>query len=336
MKIKSFAAALIILTFSSLVFAQTKEPLFSFSFEPEFGILYGQITENVWFVKETRTPAATTYTATTRMSRLDWEIENKAYVGANVNMTFNNRVSFDLNFKTAKAGECGAMEDYDWLNTVTKKWKDDPPDELTNYSVHTNVLSDYSKLRFSAGYNFYPGKKETVCITPKFGVQSFRAYFSGIGGYYIYKENAFQTLSFNQNATVITYTQSYTAPMASLCVNALFFDFLETGADINGVYIKKMNAYDDHVEKHNTYSECYFNDVLQNVWIFNAELSLLCRITKHNKLGIKGGVTFSPDSYGFTYSSSESFEKLSKKPAYGLGGTSKLMFNFALAYSFFF
>lgn len=330
---KKLFTTLAVIFFSATLFAQNDIPV-TFTISPEFGLLYGQITENVWYVNQKKTSTQTTYTPTTRMSRLDWEMENAPYFGAAMNLTFKRRFSFDFSFSSALSRENGAMEDFDWLNPVNPKWQNDPLDELTNYSVHKMLISDYTKVAFAFGYNFYPDKKENIRLTPTLGVQAQSFDFTGIGGYYLYKINNFNTLSFPQNAKVINYRQSYLAPFTGVSAWAYLFNFLDTGIDINAIYSHRINAYDNHIQKNNTGEACYYKDELQDVFILDAQLSVLCRITKHNKIGIKGGITFSPDSYGFTYYSAKSFDDLNKTPASELGGSSRLIFNFAVVYSF--
>jgi hypothetical protein len=50
--------------------------LTDFSFESGFGFLNGMIIENVWRAKVINSGQRQTFSPTTRLSRLDWQLEN--------------------------------------------------------------------------------------------------------------------------------------------------------------------------------------------------------------------------------------------------------------------
>ena len=149
-----------LLSFLLLIFFQinafAEQPQFSFSFTPQAGFLNGKIIENVWYANEKITPTSKIYTPADKMSRLDWYMENVPFVGAELDFLFNNKYSFLFSFKNAFAGDCGKMEDFDWLNPID--WPKDPADELTNYSKHTNILHNYTQATINFGRHFYLGK----------------------------------------------------------------------------------------------------------------------------------------------------------------------------------
>ena len=74
---KTFLAAV----FISLAAISFCAEITSISFEPEFGFLNGTIIENVWYAKKTNSNTSTVYTPTTKLSRLDWQLQNTPYFG---------------------------------------------------------------------------------------------------------------------------------------------------------------------------------------------------------------------------------------------------------------
>ena len=132
MKNKKIATFIISLFIFSSLFCEVK--LTGFSISPEFGFLNGKIVENVWYASSSYSNDKIVLTPTEKMSRLDWQINNTHFFGAETNLIFNNRYTFTFSFKNAPAADCGIMEDYDWL-------KPEKPDYLSRYSHHTNHLN---------------------------------------------------------------------------------------------------------------------------------------------------------------------------------------------------
>ena len=138
------------------------------SIAPEFGFVNGKIVEDVWNIKASTSGNTITYTPTTKMSRLDWQMENSFYFGFNSDLVINDKLNFWLSFKNAISRDCGVMEDYDWLNPVTSAWKDDPADELTNDSIHINHLENMIQTTLCAGWTFYLNQSTSISLTPRF------------------------------------------------------------------------------------------------------------------------------------------------------------------------
>ena len=331
MKNKTAFLASIIFLFSVPLFAQDVQ----FSFEPEFGCIYGTIFENVWYASSRYSGNSIITTPTHRESQHDWQLQNAFYTGADVKLTLASHYDFDFNFKFALPGLAGIMEDYDWLNPI--HWPSDPADELTNYSIHLNYLENFTKIRFCLGYKFILNQNLNFSLTPKLGFETQSFYFTGKSGYSLYKSNGWEKQYFTYGATVITYSQAFIAPVAGLSMQIDFARHFEADLSLMLTYIHEYDAYDDHVEKHNTGRTCYFDDKLEDVFIFDAAAKLFWKINEHNKIGIKGTVNLAPPAYAYTYSSATSFEDLSDKPSLNdLGGTSRLLFTYALVYGFYF
>lgn len=305
----------------------------SFSIKPELGFIYGTIYENVWRADTTISGNQTISTPASKESQLDWQLQNAMYTGADINLIFSKHFSVDFDFKTAFAGIAGIMEDYDWLNP--ENWPGEPEDELTNYSYHENYLSNFSQIKFLFGYTFILNPDFDLTITPKLGFETQRFYFSGNGGYKTYKSEGWEPITFGKNTPVIKYSQAFLAPYAGVSVHTDFLKYFAADLSLGLLYADHIDAYDDHILKHNTGRACYFNDRLENVFIFDAALELLFKLSQHNRIGFKGTIQVCPKVYGFTFYSRTSFKDLSDIPfSSELGGSSRLLFSYALVYQF--
>lgn len=306
---------------AALVFAR-ENSLCKISFEPSFGFMHGTIVENVWYVKETKKNNTITYTPADRMSRLDWAMNISPCWGLNCCLNFPRNIVVDFDFNCLITGDHGTMEDYDWLNPSTYAWRNDPPDELTNYSRHTNIIKTFTEAKFIAGYEFKLNTTLPCSITPLFGLFVQKCNFEGYGGYCIYKANNFEKKDFGQKV-VINYKQTYTAPYFELKAYIDFSDF-DASFSLFTAYSKQMNCVDVHKLRNS-----YFFDRLRDVWFFGTNFKFMYKIDSANKIGFKASMQFSPDTYGFTYSN-----PVSKKPlADSLGGSSRMLWNYALVYS---
>lgn len=318
----AFISFLCVLFFQAQMYCE--ESKLKVSIAPELGFLSGEIVENVWYVNSSENGSKTTLTPTTRMSRLDWQIENSFNWGFNTDFTFNNKYTFLFSIKNAISQNCGVMEDYDWLNPITRGWLNDPADELTNYSIHTNYMNNYTHINFMIGRIFYLGQNKNIGLTPLFGIDIENISMSGISGWYTYKKDNWKKFYFDDEK-VISYSQSYAAPILLLNADFNFARYFEVCLGLSAVWIKELDCIDLHHAK-NT----YYNDRIENAWNFGAELKFFFKIKERNKIGIKGGINYIPDAYGFTYNS-----KTDTMPdTTSLGGTSRLIWNYSLVYVF--
>ncbi len=308
---------IISLFFTSQVFCQGKA---SISIAPEFGFINGKIVENVWYVEEDNTPEKITLTATDPMSRLDWQMNNSFYFGFNFDLCINELLKFSFGFKNANSYDCGIMEDYDWLNP--ENWPDDPKDELTNYSIHTNHLNNFSHVNFLFGMIFYLDKKKNISLTPGVGLELETISFAGIGGWKTYKKDNWQKYSFNEEK-VISYSQNYYAPVLSLEADFNYAKHFETTMNIAASWIKLLDCMDNHHLKN-----ANFNDRIQNAWKFTGNLGLYYKINQTHKVGLKGNISYIPPALGFTYSSKSD----TSPDTEALGGTSRLLWNYSFVY----
>lgn len=310
---------IISLFFTSQVFCQRKA---SISIAPEFGFINGKIVENVWYANKSETPQAITLTATDPMSRLDWQMNNSFYFGFNFDLCINELLKFSFGFKNANSYDCGIMEDYDWLNP--ENWPDDPKDELTNYSIHTNYLNNFSHANFLTGLVFFLDKNKNISLTPGFGLELENISFAGIGGWRTYKKDNWQKYSFNEEK-VISYSQNYFAPVLFFEADFNYAKHFETTINFAASWIKQLDCMDNHHLKNANY-----NDRIQNAWKFSGNLGMYYKINRSHKAGIKGNIAYIPPALGFTYSS-----KTSTSPDLDtLGGTSRLLWTYSFVYVF--
>lgn len=315
MKNKKLAA---IITF----FILTSFPIFSeinltsFSFAPEIGFLNGKIVENVWNAKVTQAGNKITYSPTTKMSRLDWQIDNSFFFGVNTSLIFNDLIDINLYFKNLISQNCGYMEDYDWLKTSD-------PDYLSRYSKHTNHLDSMTKVDFTIGSIFYIGKNRNISITPRFGFEIQKYDFSGIGGWRTYDIENWKVINFGEGK-VISYSQSFVAPILIISADFNFLQYFETVADISGMWIKDLDCLDTHHLRNAT-----FNDRIQDSFKIDTDLVLFYKINSRNKIGFKGSFSYIPEAFGFTYSSTTETTPDSSS----LGGTKRLLWSYSLVFS---
>ena len=318
MKNKKFSVIVIFLFLISLpVFSEIK--LTGFSFSPEIGFFNGKIVENVWYAKVTQTGNTITYSPTNKMSRLDWQIKNSFFVGAEVSFVFNDKVDIRYSFKNAFAQDCGIMEDYDWLKTSD-------PDYLSRYSQHTNYLETLTQADFTIGWNFYIGENKNISITPRFGVEVQKYDFSGNGGWRKYDTENFKVVNFGEGK-VISYSQSFASPVLILSAGFNFLEYFETFVDLSGMWIPYLCCIDTHHLRN-----ALFNDRIMDTYKFEADLGFFYKINKMHKVGFKGNISYIPESYGFTYSSTTE----TTPDASSLGGTNRLCWSYSFVYCLYF
>ena len=313
--------SVIIFSLLSAFYAFSEVKITAFSFAPEIGFLNGTIVENVWNANVTQSGKTLTYTPTTKMSRLDWQFENAVFFGATTELTFNDKINFNFSIKNAIAKDCGVMEDYDWLNPLN--WPNDPADEITNYSKHTNTINSFTLIDFTLGRIFFLGKKKNISITPCAGFEVETIDLSGIGGWKTYKSDDWEVIPFKGN--VISYSQVYAVPVIKLCSDFNFLKYFETTLNLSAVYIEILDCLDEHHLRN-----ALFNDRIQDSWKLQAELGLYFKFLQMNKIGIKGSISYIPDSYGFTYSPPEA----TKPDSSTMGGTNRLLWSYSFVYVF--
>ena len=325
MKIKKISGILILLLCAVMGFGEekpsTKNMDFELIYEPDFGFMYGLIRENVWKANMRVSSEAITYTPTTELSRLDWELYNNKFMGSTISLIFNKKFLFNFNLQNALSGTVGVMEDFDWNSP--------DPKHLTNYSNHDLILHSFFDTSFLAGYIFHFGKKIDFTFTPSFGFHTQKLFFEGYAGFDTYESNNWE-IRLYEKAPVIFYSQGFTATVLNLNGGIELPKYFSMNAGFAFSYINKIFCKDQHIRKGKQYC-----DIIQSAWLIEGSLKLFYKINKNHKIGLFGGFNFMPDAYGFTYMSFENYEEDPSKPDYSdLGGTSRLIFNYGIVYSF--
>lgn len=314
---KIFLSLLLLFISSFFVFAQAS--VTALTIAPEIGFTNGKIIENVWYVDVAQTQKAITYTPTTRESRLVWQFKNSFFFGINTGLVINDSLDFSFGIKSSFRHQCGNMEDFDWIDTTD-------PDKLSKYSIHDNYLEMFYNLDFCFGWIFYLTQSKSISLIPRLGLEIQNISFSGEDGWRTYESENWKIKQFT--GTVITYEQTFAAPVLALKADFNFAEHFEALLDFSAVWINTLNCIDVHKIR-----GALFNDRIQNAWKFECEPAFFYKINKNHKVGIKGNISYIPDAYGFTYTS-----KTATKPDLGnppaIGGTSRFLWSYNLVYVF--
>ena len=320
MKNKKIVFAVMFFLFAALIHGAE---LTDFSFESGLGFLNGIIIEDVWNVKVRNSGTTTTYTATTRLSRLDWQLQQAPFMSFETSATFDRHFTVNFAFSNAFNGTIGIMEDFDWKITSE-------PDHLTNYSVHLLNLQSFYFIRTDLGYKFRLNTKRPFSITPLFGLEVYGFDFCGVSGYKLYESEGWEKVFWKKDEIVIQYMQYYFAPRASLALDWDFAKHFGAAIKLGAVYSHLYHAYDFHESK-----STFYDDRIHNAWFFDGVLQLYVKINDMNKIGLKGSINYMPQTYAFTHISYDSKTEYSELPlGRSLGGTSRLLWTYALTYTF--
>lgn len=318
MKNKILFLFLLISISCSFLFAQISNLKVNIS--PEFGFLNGTITENVWNSNMIVKNNKITYEPTTKLSQLDWQLDNTPYAGLDAKFLINEKFLFDLNILAAIPGDCGIMEDFDW-KTISM------PQHLTNYSKHTNQLISLSQIKCNFGYNFIPQTKIPIYVTSKIGINFFSFDFAGTGGFRSYESESWQIHNY-ADSVIIEYMQKYFAPRLSLYTRLNADEAIEVESGFGFSYVYKFDAFDFHEIKHK-----YYNDKIQNAYILDFDLKIIKRINDYNKFGFKWSLFSMMDSFGLTYISSTTKNFPSNPDSATLGGTNSFIWYYSIFYT---
>lgn len=311
-KRKTFAAIFFLFLFCS-VFGNN----ISISFEPETGLLYGRLKEKVWYAGMSFTDKSITFTPSSLMSQLDWDIKNSPYIGATLNISAD-KLRLSLRAVNALKHTCGTMEDYDWKSSGL----------LTNYSMSINNLTNFTQIEFLTGYIFRLNALNAVRLIPLAGIKIQNFNFNATGGYKRYLSENWEKIYFG-NVKVISYNQSFAAPCIAFSTELEYTSWLEQHFSLDFTWIHTIDAFDQHHLK-----DKYYNDRLQKSILLDFQTKLLFKIYRNNKIGIKAGLSFMPDTYGFTFMFDKDSGEVSDNPVSGeLGGSSRFLWSCAFVYS---
>ena len=322
MKNKKSYLLIILLSLTPLLYSAE---LTDFSFEDGTGFLNGIIVENVWRAKVIESGNSQTYTPSTRLSRLDWQLNNLPSIFFNTSATFNRHLYINFGLNTSLSGEYGIMEDYDWKIMAE-------PDHLTNYSIHFLNVKSLTGIKLNLGYKFLFNTKHPLSLTPQFGFEIFTFDFEGVSGYKMYEEDGWAKSYWKRDEVVIEYMQSYFAPRISILLDYDFSRFFEVMLGTGILYCPKYDAYDLHESK-----STYYDDKIEGAWNLDGKLGLYFKFKDMNKIGFQANIDYMPDAYAFTYISDNKDSPYSDLPVSGsLGGTAHFLYSYALTYTFYF
>lgn len=295
---------------------------FSFTLTPEFSFANGSINEYVFDTVCKNTD--------NKESQLDWDIKMIPVLSLRADFDVIKYFHLDIDGYFGLPSKSGNMQDYDWLNSVTTKWKNQDPKELTNYSIHDNYLENYIGFSVMGGGNIYLPLE--IKITPSIGYQYDYIAFSASNGYATYKANNWEKIEFS--GAVIAYKQElnaflagFSADIKSIPRTYIYADFICSPA------MTFLNALDYHYKKNQLYW-----DKFTNLWQIKGNLKAQYKFDKYNSAGLSASIQYIPLSKG------PNFWKYLKKdgtPYPGnwiksevYGGTQRLIWTMGINYSF--
>ncbi len=268
-----------------------------------------------------------------KMSELDWDIKNIPVLNFNSDFDILNYIYAGFNASLAWPKESGNMQDYDWLNPFTTAWKNDTPNENTNYSCHTNNLDKY--ISFTAAFG------GTIPLPAQIKLTLYGAYhydyisLTGSNGYRKYKSEDFKEVE--MEGKVISYKNEMNSVLFGLKarVNTIPHTLIE--ADLNfSPALTYLSAYDYHYITH-----ALFWDKFDNIWQVQAKLSAQYKFNEHHKLGLSGSINYLPSAKGKTYTKGLNNNGIPANTQWGTssddtggGGYKKFIWNISLNYSF--
>lgn len=280
---------LIFLFFS--VFSSYSLENFKIYLTPEAGILNGHIYESVW--------AENSQNILYQESLLDWEVSNIPFFGLSLDSDFFKYGYFHVMGRLGYPKLSGHMQDYDWLNSfaglqngIPYSWRDDPADELTNYSIHDNYLKAYFSINLSIGGNLF--------ISNNFKISPFISYeysyfnFDGENGYGIYKDRNWNQINFYSR--VISYYQDY---------NSLFLGFNAEVELLSRIKLKncfmispaatEIYAIDKH---YGTNDGTMYRDQVKNSLFIKDSIKMGVKCSRKISAGVSGEISWFPLNKG--------------------------------------
>ena len=294
---RNFFISIFFLFFFSLFASNIKQ--ISFNIQPLFGIINGSIEEAVY----KKIGDESLY-----LSRLDWDVKNIPYWGADIKITSSKYLNFEFNLIQGISCVSGNMQDYDWADTLA-------PDKLTHYSCHTNTIDKFSKIRAGLSGNIFIGKY--FILSPGIFMNEEYFAFTGSDGYRTYESENWEVKYFEGD--VINYKQKTENLLFAL--SGLFGKVDKYYGLLSFAIGPKTNieACDTHIKK-----DELFNDKIYSCLYFESSLSGQFFFTKNFGIGGKFYIQYLPNSYGntwFTKTEGKNWNKLST-----LGATKRLLY----------
>lgn len=313
--------------FSEKSETKKKKDYLTMKITPDISLLNGTINEYVF--------SKSCMNANNKLSELVWDIKNVQVFNLTADFDILNYLYTGLKGSFVIPCKSGYMQDFDWLNSTTSKWKSDDPCAITNYSKHDNKITKYLLLSIRLGGNiFLPAE---IKLTPFIEYQYEYIGFEGSNGFYIYKSDNYNPGTFS--GKVISYSQEMNSFLAGLkfsidCVprTSFYGDFGFSPA------LSFINAMDYHYKNTSGYGTAYW-DNLSLIWLIKANLGVQYKFNKKHSSGISGSLQIIPEGKGKTSNVALGANGL---PSYARwstsasdsGGTKRLLWSISLNYSF--
>ena len=329
----TFFAVFFYLLTVSVVFAEDKpeeKDYLSFRITPEFGLLNGTAKEFVF--------DNACLNKNNKESELDWDVKNIVLFGISGDFDILDYVYAGVSFDVAVPAASGYMQDYDWLNSVTPRWNNADPYELTNYSRHDNRLEKCLSFSVGAGGNIY--------LPMDFKVTPFAAYsydyigFSGADGYSSYKSDDFKENYFS--GKVIAYRQESNAVLLGVKVQTSCLPKTFMSAEVSfSPALTFTNAMDYHLKNGDSlspYGYAYW-DKLVNIWQIRAGTRAQFMFNQNHSAGLSATIQYIPLQKGKNYSKPLGKNEVPEKGKWNenpgiFGGVQRLLWSVRLSYSF--
>ena len=327
----------IIVLFSNMLFAAEKKAAekkdyLSMRITPEIALMNGFVKEYVFndFCKNKDNVE----------SRLDWDVKNIAVFKIRGDFDILDYIYTGIDFSIAIPGKSGKMQDYDWLNSLggsdgtRSDWLNDPADENTDYSCHTNNLEKYMSFSFALGGNIQLPYE--IKLSPFISYDYDYIGFYASDGYGIYKD--LEGGQIDYYGKVISYKQESNAFSLGIKFQStavphtwLYSDFSVSPA------LTFTNAMDYHYEYGNPKNATAYWDKFSYLWQLKTNMKAQYIFNENHSAGLAGFIQYVPRQKGRTYQKEFVNGKLAKGTWTELivkGGLERLLWSVSLSYSF--
>lgn len=274
------------------------------------------------------------------LSKLDWEIKNVPCLELNATADVFRYLHAGFAFKFGIPCTSGNMQDYDWLNSIAlldsnvpNSWITDPADEITNYSKHENLLTDYYDVTIYIGGNIYI--TNSIVISPFAGWNYQFWAFDGMQGYKSYKWDSYAIKPLDGKN--ITYKQEINTLMLGFDSKLNFTPAFSIFAQFMICPAVSTNISLDYHYKTNT----LFLDEFYGFLEIKATMGTDLMVQKNGRIGISFSIDYIPLTKGSdkstTIDSNGNILTMGywKKEA-AFSGTQRFIWSAALSYNLYF
>lgn len=297
---------------------------FSLNLDAGFGFLNGSISEYVFDKR--------CLNKDNMLSRLNWDVSWIPYFEAEANADIYKYFHFSAVGKIGIPKTSGYMQDYDWLNRDFhhSSWFSDPPDQLTNYSKHTNQVEEYYGVSFLLGGNIDLPEKN-IKIIPFLAYDYWYIQFEAFDGFSNYKIESPDIFEFHTyKGSVISYKQEYNTVLlgAKLLYSPSPLFVLDTS-----IMISPFLTFNTSLDNHKARGD-YFLDTIKNAFEIKGKIKASYYANKNITIGFSSSIQFIPVSRGYDYNPTVVdgviYVDLDSPLPNILGGTSSILWDFSI------